>query len=188
MADGDTLAFFRDWMRDPLRVASVVPSGEGLAREITRQIGPQTGPVLELGPGTGVFTRALLARGVAESDLTLVELGEDFAARLALRHPQARILRLDASRLSRDEAPRLHGATVSGLPVLSMNPRAVMRILSGAFALMHEGGAFYQFTYAWRCPIAPAILERLGLEAKATGHTMRNLPPAQVYRISRIGA
>ena len=69
----DVLMFLRSWVSEPLRVGAVAPSGETLAEIITREISPAIGPVVELGPGTGVFTTKLLERGVRPEDLTLVE-------------------------------------------------------------------------------------------------------------------
>lgn len=183
----DTAAFFRAWLSDPLRVASVVPSGERLAEVITHDIDPARGPVLELGPGTGVFTRALVRRGVRPQDLTLVELGTEFADMLALRYPEAAILRLDAAHLPRlrQTVARRHGAAISGLPLLSMPPAKVLRILAGTFRLLEPDAGLYQFTYGWRCPVPARILDRLGLKADKVGGTFANLPPAAVYRMSR---
>ena len=81
-AYSDFFQFFRSWISDPRRVAAVAPSGDSLARLMTKHIVPSGGPVLELGAGTGVFTRALVARGVRECDLTLVEYGSDFMGAL----------------------------------------------------------------------------------------------------------
>ena len=75
---------------------------------------------------------------------------------------------------------------ISGLPLLSMPDPKVTAILSGAFAHLRPGGAFYQFTYAWMCPIRRHVLDGLGLEATGLGWTMRNVPPAKVYRITRV--
>jgi phosphatidylethanolamine/phosphatidyl-N-methylethanolamine N-methyltransferase len=183
----EAFGFFRAWLGDPLRVASVTPSGKALARLITGEISEKTGPVIELGPGTGAFTHALLARGVRPEDLVLVESGPDFAEALLLRFPGIRVLSMDAARL-RSVTPfveRPVGAVVSGLPVLSMAPRQVMSILKGSFSQMAPNGAFYQFTYGPRCPVRPEILDRLGLEARRIGRTLANVPPAAVYRISR---
>lgn len=183
----DTITFLREWISDPLRVAAVAPSGEALADLITREVGPDTGPVIELGPGTGAFTRALLRRGVSEEDLALVEYGSDFARLLALRHPRARVLWMDAARLGAHPdllEGRQAGAVVSGLPILSMNARKQFMILAGAFAHLRPGGAFLQFTYGPVCPVPRATLERLGLRSRRIGTTLRNLPPASVYRIS----
>lgn len=183
----DFVQFFRSWVSDPMRVAAIAPSGERLARLMTREIEPLDGPVLELGPGTGVFTRALLARGVSECDLTLVEFGEEFVVPLRGRFPQARVVQMDAAQLGQcglfADAP--FGAVVSGLPLLSMPPEKIAAIVAGAFATMKPGGSFYQFTYGPRCPVARSILDRLGLKATRVGGTVRNIPPAGVYRISR---
>lgn len=183
----DILTFFKSWAAKPLQVAAIAPSGRALADLMTRDIGPSTGPVIELGPGTGVFTRSLLARGVAAEDLTLVEYGSDFASLLQARFPGARVLQMDAARLRNIEfdSPRAVGAVVSGLPLLSMPPRQVMAILSGAFGHLRAGAAFYQFTYGPRCPVLRPILERLGLEGSVMGKTLLNAPPATVYRIAR---
>lgn len=77
------------------------------------------------------------------------------------------------------------GAVVSGLPLLSMSPDKIAAIMAGVFTYMRPGGAVYQFTYGPRCPVPRPILDRLGLEAVRIGGTVRNLPPASVYRISR---
>ncbi|MBM7044484.1 MULTISPECIES: class I SAM-dependent methyltransferase [Rhizobium] len=183
----DFVQFFRSWVSDPLRVAAVAPSGERLARLMTQEIEPLDGPILELGPGTGVFTRALLTRGIPESALTLVEFGEEFAVRLRDRFPEARVVQMDAAQLGQcglfEDAP--FGAVISGLPLLSMPPAKIAAIVGGAFETMKPGGAFYQFTYGPRCPISRSILESLGLKGTRIGGTVRNIPPAGVYRISR---
>ncbi|MGJ4858609.1 class I SAM-dependent methyltransferase [Labrys sp. La1] len=183
----DFSRFFRAWVTNPLRVAAVAPSSDALARVMTREISPAHGPVLELGPGTGVFTRALLARGVAESDLTLIEFGADFARMLGNRFPRARIVSMDAAHLAQHAlflgSPV--GAVVSGLPLLSMPPDKVADIVSGAFHYLRPDGAFYQFTYGPRCPVPRAVLAELGLQAERIGGAFWNLPPAAVYRITR---
>lgn len=183
----DAFLFFRAWLSAPLRVASVTPSGRALSSLITTEISAETGTVIELGPGTGVFTEALLHRGVSEENLVLVEYGPEFANQLSDRFPAARTVQMDAARLRKlplhANAPV--GAVVSGLPVLSMPFRRVHAILDGAFSHLRHGGAFYQFTYGPRCPVARPLLERLGLKATYVGRTFANIPPAAVYRITR---
>jgi phosphatidylethanolamine/phosphatidyl-N-methylethanolamine N-methyltransferase len=187
MSASDILTFVRAWARAPLQVGAAFPSGKALSVLITREIGPDTGRVIELGPGTGVFTQALLARGVRPSDLTLVEAHADFARLLQLSFPQVSVLCADARRLAwsgLDGEPPA-GAVVSGLPLLNMSPRSVMAILARSFAHLKPGGRFYQFTYGPTCPVRRAILDRLGLDAVRIGRTFRNFPPAAVYRLSR---
>lgn len=183
----DSFRFLGAWLTAPLRVASVTPSGAGLSNLITSEISAATGQVLELGPGTGVFTRSLLARGVAEHDISLVEVGDEFVPMLRQRFPAARVVRMDAGRIAHSDLfdGSSFGAVISGLPLLSMNPDVVADILRGSFAHLKPDGAFYQFTYGPRCPIRSSILGRLHLRADWIGHTYRNIPPASVYRIVR---
>jgi phosphatidylethanolamine/phosphatidyl-N-methylethanolamine N-methyltransferase len=121
----DVLMFLRSWVSEPLRVGAVAPSGETLAEVITREISPAIGPVVELGPGTGVFTTKLLDRGVRPEDLTLVEYGSEFAAHLQIRFPGVRVLWMDASRLNGLCVPENTsvGAVASGLPLLTIVKR-----------------------------------------------------------------
>lgn len=188
MPASDALSFLRAWTTAPARMGSVTPSSSSLAALMTQDIGPETGPVLELGPGTGPFTRALLERGVRERDLTLIESDPDFAALLKRRFPGARIFEMDAvglRHLPLFEAPVV-GAAISGLPFRLITPRHTRAILEGVFANLRPGGALYQFTLGWRCPIDQSMLDGLDLEATRVGFTLRNFPPATVYRISRI--
>jgi phosphatidylethanolamine/phosphatidyl-N-methylethanolamine N-methyltransferase len=183
----DWLSFFLAWVTAPRRVGAIAPSSAALARLITREISPESAPVLELGPGTGVFTYELLKRGLRQNDLTLVESGVDFIGLLQMRFPGARVLWMDAARIGSDKvlADTQFGAVVSGLPLLTMPPRKVIAILTGAFARLRPGGAFYQFTYGPTCPVPRPILERLGLRARRVDRLLRNVPPATVYRLTR---
>jgi phosphatidylethanolamine/phosphatidyl-N-methylethanolamine N-methyltransferase len=183
----DILRFFRAWVLDPLRVASITPSSAALASLMVSEISSQTGSVIELGPGTGVFTRALIRQGISEEKLFLVEKGEEFVVMLGQRFPQAHLLHIDAADIGGTINPdaELCGAVVSGLPLLSLSTKTVTAILAGSFAHLREDGCFYQFTYGPRCPIPNKVLQELGLRATRIGRTLRNIPPAAVYRIAR---
>lgn len=185
-ATRDIWSFFRAWGANPGRVGAVLPSGNVLAELITRDLSRDSGPVIELGPGTGVFTRALLARGIREEDLVLVDASAAFAQMVQARFPRARVLCIDATELGSNT--RLDGvsagAVISGLPLLNMTTAQVSNILQGAFTRMRADGALYQFTYGLRCPVATELLEHLGLRAVRVGRTWLNVPPASVYKIS----
>ncbi|QKC85421.1 methyltransferase domain-containing protein [Mesorhizobium sp. NZP2077] len=187
MSIADIPPFFLAWLRNPRSIAAVAPSGARVAALMTRDIGSATGPVIELGPGTGAFTYSLLKRGVRERDLTLVEFSADFVQLLKSRFPQARVLQMDATRLADlklfDGASV--GAVVSGLGFRAMLPRQVKAILSGAFRYLRPNGAFYQITYGPRCPVPDSVLDQLNLSSAHVGRTVWNIPPASVYRICR---
>lgn len=179
--------FAKAWLRSPLKVGAVVPSGPVLARAITSEIDETTGPVLELGPGTGVFTRALLARGVTAKNLTLLEYDPKLAKLLCARFPDVRVVSACATKLDSlglfDE--KGVGAIVSGLPLLSMPHTTIHRILEGAFSQLTDDGAIYQFTYRPLCPVPRKVMKSLGLQSVCTSFSMRNLPPAWVFAIRR---
>ncbi|MGO4701828.1 class I SAM-dependent methyltransferase [Dyella sp. 2RAB6] len=183
----DAVHFLRRWFADPRYVGAIAPSGHALAELITRRIHARSGRIAEFGAGTGVFTRALLKRGVREGNLVLVERDEAFAARLRERFPRAHVLAMDAGGFSSwARAERFAaGAIVSGLPMRNLGLDSRLRILAGAFASLCGDGALYQFTYGLACPVPAVLLDDLQLEASRVGLVLRNLPPATVYCIRR---
>jgi phosphatidylethanolamine/phosphatidyl-N-methylethanolamine N-methyltransferase len=181
------LSFFLHWLSDPLRIGAVAPSGRALAAAMTAEIAPESAPVIELGPGSGAFTRALLDRGIPQRRLALVEQSPRFASALKESFPDARVLCMDAAALGASDIflEEAAGAVVSGLPLLLMSPEKVGAILASAFKRLRPDGAFYQFTYASRPPVPRPILDRMGLTSTFMGRTLANVPPASVYRIQR---
>lgn len=135
-------ASFRSFVRTlrtyPRQVGTVAPSGNELAKLITREVDARANRVVELGPGTGVFTRKLLDQGIEPQNLSLVEINPVFAADLSERFPRCSIFHVDAARI--DRAPRIEvgsvDAIVSGLPLLNFTPRAVTRDRVAAKAVM----------------------------------------------------
>jgi phosphatidylethanolamine/phosphatidyl-N-methylethanolamine N-methyltransferase len=137
--------FARAWASHPLRVGAVKPSSRRLARLITSEISPACAPVLELGPGTGVFTRSLLGRGLREDQLILVECDPFFARLLRHDYPKTRIFQTSAQRMCHiDLMGREHaGAVISGLPLLAMSLHDRIAVLQFAFRHLRPGGSFY---------------------------------------------
>ena len=183
----DLLPFLRAWLAAPLRVAAIAPSGPGLAKAMTAEIDAASMPVIEFGPGTGVFTQAILDAGVSPDRLVLIEAGAVFATLMRVRFPTVRLIERSAADLAQIDlfGPGQAGAVVSGLPILSMPKPVVRAILAKAFGELRAGGAMYQFTYGYRCPIADGILAEFGLVANRIATVVINAPPASVYRIER---
>jgi phosphatidylethanolamine/phosphatidyl-N-methylethanolamine N-methyltransferase len=160
----------------------VTPSGRTLARTMAAYIDPaRPGPIVELGPGTGPVTEALLAQGVDQSRLILVEFDPTFCRLLRARYPSATIVQGDAYSLKKLLSGLLQhpaAGVVSGLPLFTKPLRMRMRLLFEAFGLMSPGSPFVQFTYNAVPPI-PKRLDRV--TAEASERIWLNIPPARVW-------
>ena len=98
----DEMQFIRSWIEKPLSTGAVMPSSKALARTMARHVDPHaSGPVIELGPGTGPVTEALVKHGVDPARLVLVEFNSDFCRLLRARYPAATVVQGDAYRLRR---------------------------------------------------------------------------------------
>lgn len=177
--------FGREWVRSPFGVGAIAPSGTGLAQAITKGLSDKTAPVIELGPGTGVFTRAMMDLGIKPEQIAAVEASEGFAAALARRNPLLTVIHGDAARVGRlaPFGPGGAALVICGLPLLSMPPAKVLRILSGCMHSLRPGGELRLFTYGPRCPVSSVIRARLGLAARRTAFVPLNIPPASVYSL-----
>lgn len=176
--------FLRQLLTKPGQVAAISPSSRYLARAMAKTLGPQTGRVVEFGPGTGQLTRGILAAGVAAKDLTLLELSSDFVGHLKHSFPGATVHQIGAQSVAALVEPGV-GAVISGLPLLSIPDPIVEAILRGAFDVLKPGGEFIQFTYGPKPPVSPEIMARLGLVAIKGPKVWANLPPARVYHFRK---
>jgi len=151
--------FLRTFLAKPLRVASPVPSGRRLAEAIAAQINCADDAVLELGPGTGSVTQAILARGVHPSRLVAIESEPAFVQLLRARFHESRILEGDAFALEQvlrgAECDQPFGAIICGVPVLTQPMHARRSLLSTAIRWLQPGSPFIQFSYGARPPIPP---------------------------------
>lgn len=179
----DRVAFLQGFLRHPREVGSIIPSSRFLERRVTRAAGAEGARlVVELGPGTGGTTRALLRVMSPQARLLAVEINEHFVkvlertrdSRLLVHRGSAAELRevLDARRLAAPDA------IVSGIPFSTM-PRGVGReILRSVYEVLEPGGVFVAYQVRDR-------VESLGSEV--FGHPrvqkeLLNVPPMRVYR------
>ena len=148
--------------------------------------------VVELGGGTGVFTRALIAHGVAPKDLLVLELNEALYQHLRARFADAHVVCGDARELKSIAAEDgfladgLADAVISGLGLLSMTRRTQAEILTAAFSVLKPEGRYIQFTYGPKSPVSRDLLNELGLSVRRGGFAWWNVPPASVYVYTRI--
>ena len=178
----DEVRFLQSWLQNPLTTGAVAPSGRALARAMAAQVDLTIpGPIVELGPGTGAVTAALIARNVDPSRLILLEFNEEFCGLLHRRYPAARVLQGDAYallRTLRKELPEPAAAVVSSLPLFTKPPRSRFALLEAAFRLMRPNAPFVQFTYA----VVPPIPKDGGnYTTEVTPRIWLNVPPARVW-------
>ena len=177
----DEVRFLRSWIEKPLHMGAVMPSSKLLARTMAQYVDVDSkGPVIELGPGTGAITNALLEHGVDQKRLVLVEYNPGFCALLRDRYPQARVVQGDAYALRASLGDQLDApasAVISGLP-LTKPMLTRLKLIRDAFLALAPGAPFVQFTYS----VAPPIPKSLpGVSTEASERIWMNLPPARVW-------
>ena len=180
------LRFLRALVAHPKNIGAIMPSSRALAKAIARQIDPaRPGPVLELGPGTGVLTQAVLERGVAPGRLTLVEFDPDMAAFLTGHFAGVDVIEGDAFDLGRTLGPKVRepfSAIISGIPLLNF-PMARRRIfMEGVCRLLAPGAPLIQFSYGTHAPVVPSP----DYSVTRAAMVWANLPPARVWVYRKI--
>lgn len=177
----DTLTFLKNLRRRPRNTGAILPSGPILGKTIAAQIDPSLeGPILELGPGTGVFTKSLLDRGIDPSRLLLVEFNPDFVRHLRKRFPGVMVVHGSAFELAKILAERnitSVAGIVSGLPLLNFPEELRVSFIHQCMDALSDGGVLAQFTYAQRAPIAAPP----GVHVSLAKRVWLNMPPATVW-------
>ena len=177
-----TLLFLRRWLANPLQMGSVVPSSPSLCRRVVQQVRLAPGEsVLELGAGTGVISRALIAGGVAPGQMMTVEIVPSMADHLRAILPGVTVVNGDARRLP-DLLPasvqgRI-GTVICGIPLVLL-PLAEQRRFIDAIEAVAPGKGFLHYSY---CVTSPLPWRKHGLEARREAWTPLNFPPASVWR------
>lgn len=182
----DRLKFLAAMFRSPRRVSSVTPTSRQTAVEMARPIDCRSGlPVLELGPGTGPVTRAILDRGVAPGDLYAIEQSADLCRHLEKAFPGVNVIHGDAFDLDTTLAATgvsLFDCAISGIPLLSFGPERSDALLMSAIGRVPPGRPMVQITYSAKAPLQPSD-PRVRMHRSA--RVVRNLPPASVWLYSR---
>jgi phosphatidylethanolamine/phosphatidyl-N-methylethanolamine N-methyltransferase len=178
----DEVRFLRSWIEKPLHMGAVMPSGRILARTMAQYVDIDSeGPIVELGPGTGAITNALIEHGVDQKRLVLVEYNPGFCALLRDRYPHATVVQGDAYALRDslwDVLSMPASAVVSGLPLVTKPMLTRLKLIRDAFLALAPGAPFVQFTYS----VAPPIPKSLpGVSTEASERIWMNLPPARVW-------
>ena len=174
--------FTREFLRDPQTIGAVLPSSPFLARRMAALVPPGPGLVIELGPGMGPVTKALLESGVPAQELVLIEQAPRMVRHLRHRYPEVEVIEGNAASLQYLVAHRGPArAVVSSLPLRSIPKEVVQRIFQQLPQVSTHGTVFIQFTYHFRSScqgLSPDFRrERIAV-------VWRNVPPARVDTFS----
>ena len=149
----DSSLFLREWLANPQRTGSVTPSSPKLAAAMARWLpsDPESF-VLELGPGTGAVTQALIEHGLREERLVAIEKNPKMAQRLRQHFPGAHIITGDAWHLDvllrqHDEPIESVGAVISSLPLLNFPAAEADTLAEKIRAILEHGGKWVQYSY-----------------------------------------
>ncbi len=178
----NTTLFLKRWLANPLQMGSVIPSSPALCSRIAALVRrAEDEVVVELGAGTGVISRALLAAGVPPKNLVVVEIVRDMADHLRTALPGVNVIQGDAFELPRALPRELHGkvgTVICGIPLVLLPLEQQKRFVDAVEAVA-PGKGFLLYTY---CITSPLPYRKLGLTAKREAWTPLNLPPASVWR------
>lgn len=179
--------FFRQWLRSPKSMGSILPSSMALARAVASAVAWEPGQtVVELGAGTGAISQGLLERGIPSESIMMIELDESLYDYLRNRFPGVRVVHGDATRLAEIVAEQDvdHVSTVvSGLPMVNMPFDFQNAIIGESLKAMKPEGFVVQYSYS---PIRPIPAKKLGVKAEIVRFVLRNVPPATVWRFTAL--
>jgi phosphatidylethanolamine/phosphatidyl-N-methylethanolamine N-methyltransferase len=181
----ENILLFRHWLRRPLGIGAVLPSGHTVARAMARELPARGGLVLELGGGTGALTSGLLDAGCDPKSLLVVEREAALAASLRRRFPAVRVIEADAREIGRVLDGQQIGslaAVVSSLPIKWLDLEGQRAIVNACFARMSAEGVFLQRTNALVSPLPTRLL---GLEGAQAARLWSHVPPVQIWRYRR---
>ena len=178
----DELKFFKGWIDKPKTVGSIVPTSSIAARRMASVVNPNSGlPVLELGPGTGVITRAILALGVKPENLYSIEYSDDFVRHLTAQFPGVNVIQGDAFNLDTtlgDRRGMVFDSVVSGVPLLNFPVAQRIRYIEDLLGRIPAGRPIMQLTYG---PLSPVPSGRGNYKVEHFDFVLRNIPPTQLW-------
>lgn len=178
----ERLAFLRSLVDNPAITGAVAPSGPALSRLMASFADPEDSrPVLELGPGTGVVTTALIEHGIAPERIVAVEFNPTFCNLLVERFAGVSVIRGDAYNLDATLPPDQSGpfsTVISSLPLLTRPPEVRRALIEQALERTVPDGQLIQFSYSVLPPVKPVAGRFIVRRSK---WVMMNLPPAQIW-------
>ncbi|WP_245413833.1 class I SAM-dependent methyltransferase [Fulvimarina endophytica] len=180
--NGDFGPFFANWIRHPIAMGAVAPSSKAYCRKMVDKASTELdGPILELGPGLGAVTRALLEKGVDPARITSIEYEPKFADALKRRFPEITVIQgngfdLDATLGERRDEK--FAAILFAIPIVSEKAEWRQTLFRDYFSRLRSGGNITQLSYMWTPPV-PAVPGVFSVSS--TDIVWNNIPPARVW-------
>jgi len=178
----EEIRFFKGMMQGPKTVGSIVPTSSITARKMASVVNLHSGlPVLELGPGTGAITKAILGRGVKPENLVAVEYSTDFYEHLVRLYPGVNFINGDAFNLDKtlgDLKAQTFDSVVSAVPLLNFPMQARIALLESLLDRLPAGRPVVQISYG---PVSPIIARPDRYHIQHFDFIVRNIPPAQLW-------
>ena len=182
----EELRFFKGWIDKPRAVGSIVPTSSVTARKMATVVNPDSGlPVLELGPGTGVITKAILEAGVKPENLWSIEYSPDFVEHLRLNYPGVNVIHGDAFDLDKtlgDKRDTVFDSVISGVPLLNFPVAQRIAYVESLLDRIPAGRPIVQLTYG---PLSPVPPGKGNYTVEHFDFIIRNLPPTQLWLYRR---
>lgn len=190
----DYLQFLGQYAKTPTVLGAIAPSSRYLAESMVQWIDwPSAQNVAEFGPGVGAFTGAILRRLKPGARFVAIEINPRFARAVRDRHPEAEVVvdsvvNVEEICRQRDMTPL--DAVLCGLPWASFSDSLQSEILSSLMKVLRPGGQFVTFAYTIGLALPAGRRFRRKLHdtfasVERSRTTIRNLPPAFVYRCRR---
>lgn len=183
----DEIEFLKGWKRNRKAVGAIAPTSAVTARKMASVVRPASGlPVLELGPGTGIITKAILARGVAAHDLTSIEYSPEFCVHLRAQFPGVDIRCGDAFALDLALGGRRDAkfdCVISAIPLLHLPVAKREALVIDLLERVPVGRPVVQITYGL---LSPVVALPPQYEVRHLAFMMRNIPPAQLWIYRKI--
>lgn len=178
----EEIRFFKGWRQNMKAVGSIIPTSGVTARRMASVINPHSGlPVLELGPGTGVITKAILDKGVKPDNLVSVEFSTDFYEHLLGRFPGVNFINGDAFDLETtlgEKSGQKFDCVISAVPLLNFPMYRRVALIEDLLKRVAPGRPVIQISYG---PLSPVVALPDRYQISHYDFVVRNIPPAQLW-------
>ncbi len=173
--------FIKQFFKDRQMVGAISPSSRSLGEKMLTNVDFKKDKLLvELGPGTGVFTDLILEKMAEDARLLVFELNETFYQSLSTRiiDPRVQIIHDSAEFIEKylKENEKVD-AIISSLPLMIFPTKLRNDVVKESYDCLKENGTFIQFQYS----LQSKRLLASKFNDISINFTIKNFPPAFIY-------